>query len=295
MTVQVIHEVSALRQILDRSRAQGLRVGVVPTMGALHEGHLSLVRMARRSTDLVVVTIFVNPTQFGPNEDYERYPRDLSRDTSLVADAGAAIVFAPSVEQMYPKGEETRVTVEETSRGLCGAHRPGHFTGVATVVAKLFNAVGPGFYVFGMKDYQQLRVIERMARDLLFPVQILKAPIVREADGLAMSSRNVYLSPEEREVAPGLSRALFLSRSLYQKGQRQRSVLLEAARQAISRSARDSARLQVEYLELRDADSLSPDIVDENDRITPPERPVVLLVAARLGTTRLIDNLSLVE
>src|SRR6187551_82211 len=290
MSLQVVREVAELRNRLDAWRARGLTVGVVPTMGALHEGHLSLVREAKCRADLVVVTIFVNPTQFGPGEDFERYPRDLTRDTELVDGAGAQLVFAPSVEEMYPPSEQTRVVVTGVSEGLCGAHRPGHFEGVSTVVAKLMNAVGPGVYVFGEKDYQQLRVIERMAKDLLFPVEIVGAPIVRSADGLAMSSRNAYLSPAERLVAPGLAQALFSTQAAYQQGTRNREQLLDFARDVVAQSAQGTLHFELEYIELRDAKSLSTEITDAAGDISPPERPVVLLVAARLGTTRLIDN-----
>lgn len=290
MTSKLIHERAQLRDVLDEHRRQGRTVGVVPTMGALHEGHLSLVRAAKCEADLVVVTIFVNPIQFGPNEDFEKYPRTLAQDADLVGTEGADLVFSPSVVEMYPLGEQTRVRVTELSLGLCGAHRPGHFEGVATVVAKFFNLIGAGIYFFGEKDYQQLRVIERMARDLLFPIRIVGCPIVRQEDGLALSSRNVYLNQEERLVAPGLSVGLFAARTAYRQGERDVSALLLIAQRTINAHAREGAALQLEYLELRDADNLSGQIADERGLITPRTRKVVLLVAARLGSTRLIDN-----
>jgi pantoate--beta-alanine ligase len=251
-------------------------------MGALHEGHLSLVREAARITERVVVTIFVNPTQFGPGEDFEKYPRNLEQDGKLAFGAGASIIFAPAVFEMYPRGEQTRVRVEKLTDGLCGASRPGHFEGVTTVVSKLFNAVGPGAYFFGKKDYQQWRVIERMAQDLLFDVQVVGMPIVREEDGLAMSSRNTYLSAEDRVRALSLSRGLFAAESLYQAGERSALVLAERVRSEMT-----EARVEVEYVEVRDSISLAP--------VTDAEPGVewVLAVAGKVGSTRLIDNLVL--
>ncbi len=282
-----------LRRHLDARRAEGKSVGVVPTMGALHEGHLSLVREVRKQSDIVVVTIFVNPTQFGPGEDLDRYPRTLERDAELVEQAGADLVFAPSVEEMYPPDEQTRVSVSGVSEGLCGAHRPGHFVGVATVVAKLFCAVGAGTYIFGRKDYQQLRVIEKMARDLLFPVRVISSAIVRDEDGLALSSRNAYLNSEERKLAPALFRALSAAKLAYEEGERRPKNLVERARDTIRGAATPTLGFEIEYLELRDAESLSSEIADDKGLVSPVERPVVLLVAARLGTTRLIDNVEL--
>jgi pantoate--beta-alanine ligase len=293
MTLRIIHERVHLREALDAHRLNGRTIGVVPTMGALHEGHLSLVRAAKREADVVVVTIFVNPTQFGPNEDFDKYPRALAQDADLVAAQGADLVFSPAVEEMYPNGEQTRVRVTELSLGLCGAHRPGHFEGVLTVVAKFFSLIGAGVYFFGEKDYQQLRVIERMARDLLFPVRIVGCPIVRQEDGLALSSRNVYLSQHERQVALGLSAGLFGARSAYALGERHVGELVRVAQRIINEHARDGIALQVEYLEIRDADDLAEAIADATGLITPRERRVVLLVAARLGSTRLIDNILL--
>lgn len=280
MTARIQTSVLELRNELDEVRAGGRRVGVVPTMGALHEGHLSLIREAARRAEEVVVTIFVNPTQFGPNEDFERYPRDLENDTKRAESAGATIIFAPPVAEMYPSGEQTRVRVVGLSRGLCGESRPGHFEGVATVVAKLFNAVGPGCYIFGQKDFQQWRLIEQMARDLLFPVEIVGMPIVREPDGMALSSRNAYLKPGER------LRALTLARSLQHAIEAYRSGVRDSGRLVDGVSAELAKDVRVDYVEIRDPSSLDP-IVGEFSG------PVLLAVAGYVGSTRLIDNVVL--
>lgn len=279
MTSRLRTSVTDLRRDLDEVRARGRSVGVVPTMGALHEGHLSLIREAKRRCDEAVVSIFVNPTQFGPNEDFERYPRNLEADTRLAESAGATVIFAPEVQEMYPRGEQTRVRVTGLSDGLCGASRPGHFEGVATVVTKLFNAIGPGIYVFGKKDYQQWRIIEQMARDLLFPVEVVGMPIVREHDGMALSSRNAYLKPEERVRALCLARALQGAISSYRNGVRDSRLLIEQVRVALS-------DVRVDYVEARDASSLGS-VTREF------EKPLLLAVAAFLGETRLIDNVVL--
>lgn len=293
MTALLFEHVSRLRTHLDGLRARSQSIGVVPTMGALHEGHLSLVRAAKDRCGVVVVTIFVNPTQFGPNEDFAKYPRNLERDLDLLARQDTDVVFAPAVSEMYPPSEQTRVRVTQVSEGLCGAHRPGHFEGVATIVAKLFNAVGPGVYFFGRKDYQQWRLVERMASDLLFPVVVVGCPIVREHDGLAMSSRNVYLSAEERAAAPRLGAALSAARALYRAGECDPALLLARARSIIQPEGSVGPELRIEYLELREAATLAPVTVDGAGRLTSGRSDLVLLVAAHLGTTRLIDNLEL--
>ncbi|HEX7453569.1 MAG TPA: pantoate--beta-alanine ligase, partial [Polyangiaceae bacterium] len=208
MTLALHKSVSEFRHAANAVRRAGKRLGLVPTMGALHEGHLSLVREARARTEEVAVTIFVNPTQFGPNEDFARYPRTLERDLELCREAGVRHVFAPDASEMYPKGERTRVHVSGLTSALCGPHRPGHFDGVATIVSKLFAVAGECVAVFGRKDYQQLKVIERMTRDLLLPVEIVGLKTLRDADGLALSSRNAYLSVEERARALGIARGL---------------------------------------------------------------------------------------
>lgn len=263
-----------------RLRQEGLRIGFVPTMGALHEGHSALVRVAREHADHVVVSIFVNPKQFGPAEDLARYPRDLEGDAERLEREGCDTLFAPEAEAMYPPGFETRVSVPETASGLCGAQRPGHFDGVATVVAKLFNIVAPDVAVFGEKDFQQLAVIRRMVADLAFELEIVGVPTVREPDGLALSSRNVYLSPEERARALSLGNGLSAARAAHAAGERRPGVLIAAARAPMA-----AARVEPEYLELRSFDDLRP--------VERADGPCVLLVAAKIGGTRLIDNVIL--
>jgi len=261
-------------------RAAGQRVGLVPTMGFLHEGHLSLVDRARELADVVAMSIFVNPLQFGPTEDLERYPRDLERDLEMAAGRGTALVFAPSAAEMYPEGEP-RVSVlpdEEIGGRLDGGSRPGHFRGVLTVVAKLFGIFTPDVAVFGQKDWQQATLIARMAADLDMPVRVEVAPIVREADGLAMSSRNAYLSTEERQAAVCLSRALCKAERLFRCGERAVAPLLALVTAELQREP----LAKVEYVKLCDADSLAD--IDEIDE------SALLAVAVRLGKARLIDN-----
>jgi len=280
--VAVLRAKTALREALAEARADGRSVGLVPTMGYLHEGHLSLLRAARAECDVVVMSLFVNPTQFGPGEDFERYPRDERRDAELAAEAGADLIWAPPVEEVYPDGFATEVEVDGLAEVLCGdpARRgPEHFRGVATVVAKLFNAVQPDVAYFGQKDAQQVAVIRRMVRDLDFPVRVEALPIVREPDGLAMSSRNAYLAPADRERATALSRAL-------------RAVELEASVGSLAagleagRRELAAAGIEPEYLEARDPDQLTP-VAELNGR------PVLVAVAARVGDARLIDNLTI--
>ena len=272
----------AMRAWADARRGEGTRIGLVPTMGYLHEGHLSLVRLAReRGCGAVAATIFVNPAQFGPGEDYGKYPRDEARDLAMLERAGASAVYLPGARDMYPEGYQTYVEVTDASRGLCGASRPGHFRGVATVVAKLFLAARPHVAVFGEKDYQQLAVIRAMARDLEFGIEIVGAPIVREADGLAMSSRNVYLQGEDRVAARCLSRGLFRARDLFEGGERNAETLVAAARAAIE----GEPRATLEYAEGRDAETLAP--------LSGRVGAITILVAARVGPARLIDNITL--
>ena len=278
--VRVFRAKAALRAALAQPRLEGQTIGLVPTMGYLHEGHLSLLRAARAECDVVVISLFVNPTQFGAGEDLDRYPRDERRDLELAAEAGADIVYAPPVEEVYPQGFATAVEVSgpltEVLDGDPVRRGPGHFRGVTTVVAKLFNSVGPDVAYFGQKDAQQAAVIRRMVADLDFPVRIEVLPIVREADGLAMSSRNAYLDPRDRERAAALSRAL----SLVEPAARSGSLAagLEAARAELG-----DAGIEPEYLEARDAEWLEP--VAELG-----ERPVLVAVAAQVGAARLIDN-----
>lgn len=265
------------------SRAQsraGFRIGLVPTMGFLHEGHLSLVRKARELCDAVVVSIFVNPIQFGEGEDYDRYPRDLLRDLGLLQKEGVDAVFTPTVKSMYPEKEQTTVEpVAGMENKMCGRNRPGHFRGVTTVVSKLFNICLPDVAFFGQKDAQQALIIEKMVRDLNFPVRIVKGEIIREPDGLAMSSRNVYLSPEDREKATVLYRSLLMARDLINRGEREPSRVREAMLEMI----KQVNGAQVDYVEIYNAFDLS-----ELEEI---RGQVLLALAVRFGTTRLIDNL----
>jgi pantoate--beta-alanine ligase len=257
-------------------------VAIVPTMGALHAGHLALVREAFGRATFVVVSIFVNPTQFGPNEDFARYPRRLEDDVRSLQDVGDPYVFVPAVRELYPAGEQTRVRVGAVAEPLCGRFRPGHFEGVATVVAKLFALVGACEAVFGRKDYQQLLVVRRMTEDLLLPVKVVGHATVRESDGLAMSSRNAYLSNEERERALGFVRGLDAATRSFDEGERRARRL-----EAIARGALDAVGAAIEYVEIRNADTLE-EIETVGDR-------AVLAVAGRIGTTRLIDNVVLGE
>jgi pantoate--beta-alanine ligase len=264
-------------------REEDKTIGLVPTMGALHEGHLSLVREARRMCDVVVVSVFVNPTQFGPGEDFARYPRDLTQDTTKLSDYNVDYIFAPSVEEMYPKGFSTYVTVEGLSEPMEGVARPGHFRGVATVLTVLFNTVRADFAFFGQKDAQQTMVVRRLVRDLAFDTEIVVLPTVREETGLALSSRNAYLSGEERRAAAVLYRALSQGREVYNEGERNPKRLAEAVRAQIEAEPR--ARL--EYISVVDAETM-----EKLEKITD-ERPVLIAVAAHVGRTRLIDNIVL--
>jgi pantoate--beta-alanine ligase len=264
-------------------RAAGRRIGVVPTMGYLHEGHLTLVDEARRCTDSVILTIFVNPLQFGPKEDLARYPRDLPRDRSLAQSRQVDALFVPSEEVMYPPGSEVRVTPGATAERWEGAARPGHFTGVLTVVAKLFHLIEPDVACFGRKDLQQLTLVRRMVRDLDWPIEIVGVPTVREPDGLALSSRNAYLSAADRQRAVVLSRSLQAAHQAYCGGERQAAILENRMRKQLSREP----QVQVEYIAITEPDQLQA--VAEVDGRT------VVALAARVGGTRLIDNISLAQ
>ncbi|WP_150305098.1 pantoate--beta-alanine ligase [Pseudomonas saliphila] len=279
--MNTVHTIAQLRAAVARARQEGKRIGMVPTMGNLHDGHLALVQKALQSTDYVVVSIFVNPLQFGPNEDLDSYPRTLAADQSKLLDVGANLVFAPSAKEMYPDGMEghTRISVPLVSEDLCGASRPGHFEGVATVVSKLLNMTQPDLAIFGKKDYQQLAVIRKMAQDLCMPVQIMGETIVRDPDGLALSSRNGFLTAAERQLAPRLYQALQQVAAQIQGGRRDYETVLNEARQQLS-----EAGIRPDYLELRDPVSLRP--------VTEESQQLIVLVAAFVGTTRLIDNLS---
>ena len=279
--MQRIASVAGMRAAAAKERTAGRRIGFVPTMGALHAGHLSLIDLARPRSDTVIASVFVNPTQFGPGEDFDRYPRDLEGDSRLLAQAGADILFAPSAEEMYPPGASTYVNVEGLSDRLCGRSRPGHFRGVATEVSKLFHIVEPHVAVFGQKDAVQLAVIRRMVRDLDLDIEIIAAPIVREPDGLAMSSRNRYLGGEERHQALALYRALTQAQKAFAGGEKDPSRL----RDGMAALLRAAPGVSLEYAEIVDADSLLP---------VESVRPGALFaVAAKVGTTRLIDNIVL--
>jgi pantoate--beta-alanine ligase len=278
--MQTITTVSELRRALASARAGGKRIGFVPTMGYLHDGHIALVEASRTQCDVSVVSIFVNPTQFGPSEDLSAYPRDFLRDEKLCRDAGIAIVFAPGEQEIYPAHFQTFVEIGELTKPLCGSFRPGHFRGVATVVSKLFNMVQPDVAFFGQKDFQQCVVVRRMAIDLNLPVEIVTIPTVREPDGLAMSSRNRYLSEEERARALVISRGLFAAEAEFRSGERDVSKLVAIA----MRHLEVADRLQ--YLELVDEDTLRP-------AESPLRRPAALCAAAYIGSTRLIDNVLL--
>jgi pantoate--beta-alanine ligase len=260
-------------------REQDRTVGLVPTMGALHEGHLSLVKEARGMCDVVVVSVFVNPTQFGPSEDYEHYPRDLTKDTALLTDYNVDYIFAPAAEEIYPKDFATYVNVEGLSDQLEGASRPGHFRGVTTVVAILLNTIRPDFTFFGQKDAQQALIIKRMVRDLAFDTEIVVLPTVREDSGLAISSRNTFLSAEEQESASVIHRALVKGKEAYKKGERHGAKIAELVRNQIE----TEPRVRVDYVSISDAETLEK--LDKLD-----DRPILIAVAAYVGKTRLIDN-----
>lgn len=281
MKLKLIRKINEMKRISYELRKAEKSIGFVPTMGYLHEGHLSLVRIARGENDVVVVSIFVNPTQFGPNEDYDEYPRDLERDLKLLEKENVDFVFNPSVEEMYPKGYSTYVIVEGLTEVLCGRSRPGHFKGVTTVVTKLFNIVNPTRAYFGQKDAQQFRVLKRMVEDLNMDVEMVEAPIVREADGLAMSSRNVYLSSKEREQALSLYESLNLAKKAIEDGERDVEKIKEIMRKNFSKYD----KVKVDYIE----------IVDEKDlrQLSKVEGKVLIAVAAFVGKTRLIDNMIL--
>jgi len=276
--MQIIEQIADMRAWSEGERRQSRRIVFVPTMGSLHEGHLCLVRDAKTRGERVVVSIFVNPMQFGPSEDFAKYPRDLQRDRALLESLGADVLFHPTVAEIYPDGYQTHIEVQNLSLPLCGAVRPGHFRGVATVVAKLFNIVQPHVAVFGEKDFQQLQVVRRLVRDLSMDVEIVGHPIVREADGLAMSSRNAYLTPEERRAAVCLSRALCRAEKLARRGETCAAPLLRVVAAELAREP----LAQVEYAKLCDADSLQ-----EIDRV---QGTAVLALAVRFGRARLIDN-----
>lgn len=283
--MKITEYITTLRENIDQARQLGKTVILIPTMGFLHYGHLSMAEDARSQDEdhekiYIVMSIFVNPIQFGPNEDYEKYPRNLVRDSHLAQEAGVDMLFVPSVEEMYPDGQSlTTVNVTKITEDLCGASRPGHFQGVATVVAKLFNIVLPDAAYFGQKDYQQVTVIRQMVKDLNIPVQILVYPTVREADGLAMSSRNSYLDQEQRKQAPVLYQALQEGADLISRGEKSPEIIKEQIEQRI----RTNTNGKIEYIEVRKADDLS--------RVEKINYKVVIALAVHFGSTRLIDNI----
>ena len=281
--IKIISDISEIRRLCEEQRLDGKRIGLVPTMGAFHAGHLSLIRRALERTDFVVVSIYVNPIQFGKDEDLDNYPRNLDADAELAEQHGAHVVFAPNDEIMYPGGYSSYVSVEGLPDVLCGRSRPGHFRGVTTVVAKLFNIVRPHAAVFGQKDAQQLSVIRKMVRDLNMDIDIDAGPIIREPDGLAMSSRNRYLSKEQREQAPVLYKSLQTAKELIESGVTDVKKII-----AKIKSVLDNAFLaEIEYIEIVDVEKMSP-VVDVS-------KGALIAIAVRIGETRLIDNIIIDE
>ncbi len=281
--MEVIETISRMKEVVKSLRLEGKKIGFVPTMGYLHEGHLSLVRAAKKEADVTVVSIFVNPIQFGPKEDFHRYPRDLERDKSLLAREGVDFLFVPAAEEMYPPDYQTYVEVTRLQEGLCGRSRPGHFRGVATVVLKLFHIVSPDLAYFGQKDAQQAVIIERMVRDLNLEIKIRVLPIVRDADGLALSSRNTYLSPQERQSALAIPRSLNEAARLIAQGEKRVEVIKGKMEEIIA----SEPFLRIDYLEIVDPEKLTP--------LKEISGPTLIAVAVYCGQTRLIDNLLLPE
>jgi pantoate--beta-alanine ligase len=275
-----VRSVDEVRNRLTLARRAAKTIGLVPTMGALHAGHASLMEKARRECDVVAVTIFVNPLQFGPNEDYQRYPRTMEHDLEICERVGVDVVFAPPMEELYVSEQRTFVEVARLAEHLCGPFRPGHFRGVATVVAKLFNVIQPDRAYFGEKDYQQLCVIRKMVQDLNFPIEIMPVSIYRDADGLALSSRNAYLEPEEREAAPALFRALTSAQRMIEEGEKDASVVKEASIWILDAEP----KIRAEYFEIVDPVELQP--------VTEISGPVRIAAAIWIGKTRLIDNVA---
>lgn len=276
--MRVIESISEMQQAAELWRNEGTKIGLVPTMGYLHEGHLALARKARGLADIVVVSIFVNPTQFGPGEDYERYPQDMERDVRLLTELGVDITFAPQASEMYSPGYQTYVEVKDLTQPLCGCSRPRHFLGVTTVVTKLFNIVRPHVAVFGEKDYQQLITIQRMVEDLNMAVEVIGHPIVRESDGLAMSSRNTYITKDQRQTALRLNRSLKEAEQLVAAGERRSEVILARVREYLD----EGSGLRIDYADLRNPRTLQ--------EVASVEGPTLLAMAAYIGKARLLDN-----
>ena len=281
--MEIIVQAKEMQQRSEANRRQEMVICFVPTMGYLHEGHLSLMREAKKQGDVLVISIFVNPTQFGPGEDYERYPRAMERDLALVQDCGVDICFNPSAPEMYPDGFQTSVEVHDVTKSLCGASRPDHFRGVTTVVAKLFNIVKPHLAFFGKKDYQQVIAIKRMAEDLNMDIEVIGLPTVREVDGLAMSSRNTYLTPLQRTQAQALYRSLVRGKELFAQGERNAATIVHAVRSVIEQET----AAEIDYVKICDAHTVQD--------IATVTGAAVIAVAAKIGTTRLIDNIILKE
>lgn len=277
--MKIITKVREMQQISESIRREGKKIACVPTMGYLHEGHLSLVKKGKEYADVVITTNFVNPTQFAPNEDFDKYPRDLDRDCKLLEEAGADYVFAPTAEEMYP-GYDTEINIKGVSQKFEGIYRPIHFNGVASVVAKLFIATKPHYAIFGQKDYQQTLVVKQMVRDMLLETEIIVSPIVREADGLARSSRNIYLSPEERQIAPTLHNAILAAKTTIEAGVRNRDRINSVMKNYIN----ETGAFKIDYASIADADTLEEPMEFKSGQ------NAVLLVSAYLGKTRLIDN-----
>ncbi|HET6267950.1 MAG TPA: pantoate--beta-alanine ligase [Acidobacteriota bacterium] len=277
--MEIIQRVLQMKEVSKKLRSEARIIGLVPTMGYLHQGHLELVRQARKMSDIVVTSIFVNPTQFAPNEDFERYPRDLTRDAEILSNEAVDFIFAPREDEMYPSDFRTTVKVRELSERLEGASRPTHFEGVTTVVMKLFHIVDPHFAFFGQKDAQQFYIVQRMVRDMNMDVEMIRIPTVREADGLAMSSRNAYLTPDERKAAPVLFRALEHARTLIEKGERKSKTILKEMRDIIEKEP----LAKIDYIAVTDN-------VDLKD-VKTIKGKTLISVAATFGNTRLIDNL----
>jgi pantoate--beta-alanine ligase len=276
--MKLIETIDAMQKHCEALRLSGKTIALVPTMGFFHEGHLELMRVGRRLTDILAISIFVNPTQFGPSEDFQSYPRDMEGDLAGAKEVGVDLVFAPSVEEMYPDGHQTKIAVERVTKHLCGLSRPGHFDGVTTVVAKLFNIAKPHLAIFGEKDYQQLTAVKRMVKDLDMDTQIIGVPTVREPDGLAMSSRNSYLNPEERESALCLKKSLDLAREMFSQGKKD----VQKMREAVEKLILSHPFTEIDYINICDPMSL-----EDVDRI---EGEALLALAVKVGKARLIDN-----
>ena len=276
--IRIIESIQEMQSYCEALRLAGKKISFVPTMGYFHEGHLSLMKEARKQADCVVVSIYVNPTQFGPKEDFSKYPRDFERDTKMALSVGVDVIFFPSNQEMYPEAYQTYVDVEQVTKNLCGMSRPGHFRGVTTICCKLFNIVKPHTSIFGKKDFQQLAAIKRMVADLNMDLEIIGMPTFRESDGLAMSSRNVYLSKEERSSALALVGALKLAQKLYAEGERSAAVIIEKAQTLIQRAP----FTEIDYIKICDTSTL--------EDVNEIRQEAVMALAVKVGKTRLIDN-----